>query len=393
MLSPSFCLVALHFSGNCFICRPKNRVMSLNLGPLLPFGRPELIPATLALGTPAIAGVVSFFRERVSSLWTHPKIVKAIDQAKFRLDTVPIAQKIAWITGLQKGYTRPEDERAIRDVFLSIRNYYDMVRAVVAIESERDYYDFAELMEGDIDNAAIRQAIHSHVRQYLPRANLVWFGDTIEGDFQTALLLSQKFPGRVVSFIRLAEPSDDENMGKMIGDLASVNRRATSPMKTSPDDLTTLQKFSEYLARRQIYLIRDYSGVAQQFDRIKGAASWIAASDVDETSVIRKKGPERLIPGHREVILHVNKTNRYLPEEACPDFLYVVTARPSLLEFDALNSLRRLGRTQRAYQCTAVRSVPTSAHLSIFRKEKWHTALADQKLKLLSAILDLWNGS
>lgn len=367
--------------------------MSLGLGPILPFGRPELIPAAIALGTPAIAGVVSAFREGISSLWTHPKIVKAIDQAKFRLNTVPIAQKIAWITGLQKGYTRPEDERAIRDVFLSIRNFYDMARVVIQIESERDYYDFAELMEGDIDNAAVRQAIQAHVRQYLPRANLVWFGDTIEGDFQTALLLSQKSPGRVVSFIRLAEPSDDENMGKMIGDLASTNRRATSPLKTSSDDLTTLKKFSEYLARRQIYLIRDYSGVAQQFDRIKGVASWIAASDVDETSVTRRNGPERLISGHREAILHVNKTNRYLPEDACPDFLYVVTARPSLLEFDALNSLRQLGRSRQAYQCTAVRSVPTSAHLALFRKEKWHAALADQKLRLISAILDLWTST
>lgn len=348
---------------------------------------PNLPQYLLPLGVAGAALPFLGFFDRFSSDPRHLDTLDKIEKAKKEggLAQVPIDQRLAWVSGLQKGTTRSAAERAIRDVILSISGPQDMVRAVVTIELGKNYYDLGELLDGDIDDVALKQEILNHMRRQLPKTNFVWLGDTVEGDFQTALRLSQRYSGRVVSFIRLAS---SDNFAKLKKDIAAVERRTGVSSRLPLSNMTDLKKALE---ARNIYLFSNYSEVRQRFDLIKSNKFWLVVSDVDETALTRKSGREVLIPGHHDLIRTIVGSNPYF-QNLCSDFLYVVTARPKLLEFDALNSLMNLGRRSNRYRCTAIRSAKLSSLTYYYDKDKWHAVLADEKLKYIASLLDLWSG-
>lgn len=321
---------------------------------------------------------------------------------------------------LQRGASSIQEQYEIVAIFNEVSSPGAMARLILDLESGSDPYDMDHLLEQDLREEALRQMVKDKIKSLLPSFSLVWFGDDLQGDLQTALMMAAHpvYQKRFVAFIRVVPPLDDEAK-KISGDIHTAAAHCASLGLPFPEELKKLAEnptsemlpeFSTILAKYNIHLMSDFSAAKTCFDRLYGKKDdvWIVASDTDETTITKDVADQHdpssrgdFVRGHAESIAHINKTNPWLASQH-PYFFYTITARPRLLRQATYHTLQRLAARHKdlptgMYGDLSVKTGVFADFMQGFRvssgqsgKALRYEAYGLRKAARLQAILNLW---
>ncbi len=156
---------------------------------------------------------------------------------KERINELTVDSKIALVDGLMRGRSRSEDERAIRDLFLSTRGLE--LRAMKnGVDAGQDHYDLQNLIYHDMDDKAMRSQLtdHFHTQSAFVKDRQFKVLSDIDDTFYCNLKDTRYPRGTVYPGVRAF-------YAELTGDLTFLTARPQDPMGVIKDKThKTLQK-------------------------------------------------------------------------------------------------------------------------------------------------------